>query len=257
LIRVVLVSLLLLTYSLDLLNAFVAVAGVPFIVTLVGLVTIPWNFLRAKGDERGCARELLHFGKWILVSLFCVMIFSRLGIFMLGYYGSPEEVGYFSAAYTFAMVFPVIAGTITTILLPKVAQLSSSEQMRFFVRKSLKFTMPIVIPSVILLFLSQPIIDLAYGLEFLPSVTVFQILVVSFSFAVIINPVSLVIFSMNKPQILAYLNVLQLLLTFSANMILIPTYGAVGAAVSTLLVSLFGTLFIGGYVYSALRIGRM
>lgn len=244
-----LIGLLFLTYKLKLFSALTTVITLPFIAFLIGSLIIPRDFLRAKGDEKEAFHNLFHFSKWILVSTLCVMIFNRLDVLMLGYFKRAEIVGYYSAAYTFAFVFPLITGTITTILLPKVSELSEKGQLREYTKKSLKFTTPIVFPLIILLLMSRPIILFIYGSDYLPSAIIFQILICGFALSIVVNPISLVIYSLNKPEILAYLNIMQLGLNFLGNLFLIPPYSAVGAAIATLLVRIMGTVFIGGYVY--------
>ena len=247
--KLALIGLLFLTYKLNLFSALTTVITLPFIAFLIGSLIIPRDFLRAKGDEKEAFHNLFHFSKWILVSTLCVMIFNRLDVLMLGYFKRAEIVGYYSAAYTFAFVFPLITGTITTILLPKVSELSEKGQLREYTKKSLKFTTPIVFPLIILLLMSRPIILFIYGSDYLPSAIIFQILICGFALSIVVNPISLVIYSLNKPEILAYLNIMQLGLNFLGNLFLIPPYSAVGAAIATLLVRIMGTVFIGGYVY--------
>ncbi|MEW6698732.1 MAG: oligosaccharide flippase family protein, partial [Bacillota bacterium] len=164
-----LIGLLFLTYKLNLLSALTTVIILPFIAFLIGSLIIPKDFLRAKGDENEAFHELFHFSKWILVSTFCVMIFQRLDVLMLTYFKTAEVVGYYSAAYTFAFVFPLITGTITTILLPKVSEISENGHLREYTKKSLKFTTPIIFPLIFLLFISRPVILFIYGYEYLPS----------------------------------------------------------------------------------------
>ena len=249
LIKLTLIVLLFLTYNLNLHSALATVIIIPFIAFLIGSLIVPRDFLKTKGDEKEALHELYHFSKWILVSVFCVMIFNRLDVFMLTYFKTAEVVGYYSAAYTFAFVFPLITGTITTILLPKISKISEKVQLREYIYNSLKFTTPIIFPLIILLFVSRPTILFIYGSAYLPSAIIFQILIVSFALSIIINPISLIIYSLNMPKILAYLNIMQLIFNFLGNLFLIPLYGAVGAAIATLLVRVVGTIFIGGYVY--------
>jgi len=81
-----LIGLLFLTCKLNFLNALTTVITLPFIAFLIGSLIIPKDFLRAKGDESKALHELFHFSKWILISTFCVMIFNRLDVLMLGHF---------------------------------------------------------------------------------------------------------------------------------------------------------------------------
>jgi O-antigen/teichoic acid export membrane protein len=247
--KMTLIGILFLTVKLNLQSALITVIFLPFIAFLIGSLIIPKDFLKVGGNEKEAFHELYHFSKWILVSIFSVMIFQRIDVLMLGYFKPAEDIGLYSAGYTLALLFPLITGTITTVLLPKVSEMSSKEKLREYTKKSLKFTIPIIFPLIILLSISQPLILFIYGARYFASAIIFQILIIGFSLTIIINPISLTIYSLNRPEILAYLNVIQLLLNFLANLFLIPLYSMIGAAIATLLVQVVGTIFIGVYVY--------
>ena len=135
------------------------------------------------------------------------------------------------------------------MLLPKFSGVSSKEQLRKYTVKSLKFTAPIIFPLIILLVASKPIILWLYGVEYLSSVVIFKVLICAFAISVIINPISLAIYSLNKPEVVAYLNIVQLILNFLGNIFLIPLYGAVGAASVTLLIRIVAAFYISRYIY--------
>jgi len=251
--KVTVIGILFYAYKLELFNALITVIILPFIAFLIGSLIIPRDFLKAKGDEKESFWELYHFSKWIFVSVFCFMIFDSLGVLMLGYFKTTDVVGLYSAAYMFAFAFPIITGTITTILLPKVSGLSGIEEIIEYIKKSLKFTIPIIVLLIILLFIAKSLIIIFYGVEYQSSVVIFQILIIGFAISIIINPISLIIYSLNMPEILAYLNIIQLILTFFGNILLIPPYGAVGASITTLLIRIIGGIFISAYVYSIIR----
>lgn len=247
--KFVLIGLLFLIYKLNLLSALTATIILPFIAFIINFLIIPKGFLKAKGDEKGSFKELFRFSKWILISVFCCMMIDRLNVLMLGYFKTPEEVGHYSAAYTFAFIFPLITGTITTVLFPKISAISQKDQLRRYVKKAIKFTAPIIFPIIILLFISRPLILFIYGPEYLSSATVFQIILCGFAFSVIANPIGLAIYSLNKPEVPAYLNILQLILNFVGNLFLIPPFGAIGAASVLLSVKLLAMIYMSVAVY--------
>lgn len=247
--KAILIGILFLAYKLNFFSALITFATLPFMAFLIGSLIVPRGFLKTRGNERESFKELFRFSRWILVSIFCVMLFDRLNVLMLGYFKPLEEVGYYSAANTFAFIFPLITGTMTTILLPKIAGISQKEQLRKYAKKAVKVTLPILFPLGLLVVIAKPAILFIYGAQYLPSAVIFQILISSFSLAIIANPIGLVIYSLNKPEIAAYVNVLQLILVFLGNILVIPLYGAIGAAGVTFLVKLLGTVLIGMYVY--------
>jgi O-antigen/teichoic acid export membrane protein len=247
------IALLCLIYRLNLLSSVATYAILPFIAFIIGAALIPKNFLKVEGDVKTVFFELYHFNKWIVLSVLSVILFSKLDILMLGYFKSPEIVGRYSAAYTLAFIFPLITGSITTVLLPKVSRFNNIRELRSYVKKIVGFTIPVIIPLGIMLILSKYLILHIYGDEYLTSAVIFQILIIGFAFTIIINPISLIIYSINKPRQLTFLNIAQLILNFILNLLLIPSYGAIGAALATLAVNLMGTMFISVYIYRYLR----
>jgi len=247
--KLTLIGLLFLTYKLNLLSALTTVIILPFIAFLIGSLIIPRDFLRAKGDENKALHELFHFSKWILVSTFCVMIFNRLDVLMLGYFKSTEEVGYYSAAFNLAFAVSLVTGSLITVLLPKASTIVGSNALKNYIRKSLKYTSLIVFLMTPILVFSGPLILFLYGSQYRSSIIIFVILFAIRLLGVMTSPLGLVFYTLNKPQLSGYLNVMQLLGNFTGNYLMIPKYGAIGAALSTLIIYGLGSLYVGIYIH--------
>ena len=239
-----LIGLLFLTYKLNLFSALTTVIILPFIAFLIGSLIIPRDFLRAKGDEKEAFHNLFHFSKWILVSTLCVIIFTRLDVLMLGYFKVMEEAGYYSAGYNLGFGFSILLGSFITVLLPEFSKLTEKQQIIKYIKKTLKITSHIAIIFLPILFLAKPLILVIYGTSYLNSAIIFQILFLRFLLVLVFNPTTLVIYSINKPQIGAYGNLLQLIFNVTGNYLVIPVYGAFGAAMVTLITDVVGTCFI-------------
>ncbi|GAG58130.1 unnamed protein product, partial [marine sediment metagenome] len=234
--KLTLVGLLFLTYKLNLFSALTTVIILPFIAFLIGSLIIPRDFLRAKGDENKTFHELFHFSKWVLVSVFCVMIFQRLDVLMLSYFKTTEVVGYYSAAFNLAFAISLVTGSLITVLLPEVSSLVGRNTIQNYIRKSLKYTGLLVCFLVPVLIISGPLILFLYGTQYEGSIIIFTILFAIRLLGVVVSPLGLVFYTLNKPQLAAYLNVLQLSGNFMGNYLMIPVYGAIGAALSTLII---------------------
>lgn len=77
-----------------------------------------------------------------------------------------------------------------------------------------------------------------------------QILLIAFIFALIVNPISLVFYSCKKAHYLTILNWIQLPLHYLGNFLLIPLFGGVGAALSTVVINFLGGVYIIYIIYS-------
>ena len=246
--KFVLIGLLFLTLKLNFSNALITVIILPFIALLIGSLIMPKNFLRAKGNEKEIFKEMFRFSKWIMVSIFCSMIFTRLDVLMLEYFKTSEIVGYYSAAFQLAGLAPLITMALTVVLLPKVSGLNSNEQFKNYIKKVLKYSSLIVLILLPIVLIAKPLIITLYGVQYLNSVNPFRILYLALITSIIFNPIGLVLYAINKPDVSAYANLGQLILTFGANYLLIPLYGAIGAAITVMLAQLLGGGFVFGYV---------
>jgi len=198
-------------------------------------------------------REIFGLSKWIFLSTILVMVETRLDFFMLGHLSTKEEVGYFSAAWNIAYALPLIIVSICAALFPKVSKMSSKEELKTYVNKLLSFS-PLIIPIMIgAIFLSRWVIWLIYGREYLPCVGPLQILVIGYSLILLIVPMSLVLYSLDKAWAIAMVNFLELASHGVANYFLIPSHGASGAAISNLIVKIVTTVGTLGFIYFFLK----
>jgi O-antigen/teichoic acid export membrane protein len=247
--RLIITVLLYLTYNLNLSSALITVITLPFMAFLIGSLIIPRDFLKTEGNEKEVLHQLYHFSKWILVSVFCVMIFQQLDVLMLGSLKSAEEVGYYSAAAQIPSAIILITGSLTTVLLPLTCALTGKHSIIYFVKKSLKYTSLIALAMTPVLIIAGPLMLLVYGNQYENSITVFKILFTIRLLDIIISPLGLIYYIDNRPEIPAFVNLSQLIGNFIGNYLLIPDYGAIGAAFATLIVYAIGGLYVFWYIY--------
>ena len=253
-VRVSVIGLLFLALQLNLFNAFTTVVTIPFIAFSIGSLIIPKDFLKAKGNERESFKELFHFSKWIMISVFCVMIIMRLDILMLGYFKLPQEAGYYAAAHNLALVLLLITGAFTTVLLPEVSKLVTKEEIRHYLKRYISIAGIIAVFLFFpLFFLASPIILTIYGIDYTMSTILFKVLLVCQLIILTFNPIGVFLYSINRPQIATFTNIAQLSFNFAGNYILISTYGAFGAAIVTLFTNVVGISFIGLYLIQYLK----
>ena len=194
--------------------------------------------------------EFIHFintyklGFWIFLSSMAVVIMMRLDIIMLQKMGSSSDVGYYSAAMNLAMIFPLITTSIVTTLLPKMNYYLKDHTIKEYIIKISSNIKYIVCILMIMEILSPYVIQIFFGEKYLKSIPVFQILLIAFIIGILINPISLVMYSINKAHLLTLMNWIQLPLNYFGNIILIPILYSKGAALSTTIVNVFGGICI-------------
>ena len=177
------------------------------------------------------------------------MIILRLDVFMLTSMRTSEDVAFYVGANQLAYLFPIVTGSITQALLPKVTSISSREALGGYVGRVLRVVPWILLVFVPLILLAGPIVRALYGERSVDSIPIFRILLVGFMISVMVNPMSLILYALNRAELLALLNGLQLVLNVSLNLWLIPSLGAEGAAVSSLSIRLLAALYIGYFIH--------
>ncbi len=256
LLRLGVFALLLLAGAFRLGNVILAYVLSPVACFLISWAVIPRDFLKARGDHRGAFWEIFRFSKWVTLSNVATMIILRLDVFMLTSMRSSEDVAFYVGANQLAYVFPIVTGSITQALLPRATALSSADELRGYVRGGLKAIPWALLVFIPLIFLAGPIVEILYGDQYLHSIPIFRILIVGFMISVMVNPLSLLLYTLNRAELLAILNGLQLILNVSMNLWLIPTHGATGAAISSLTIRLLAALFIGYFIKKLVLLER-
>ena len=213
---------------------------VPLLGFVLGIAYTPTSLLRARGEFKKTLLTLVSFGKWIFVIDVAVMLFFRIDVLILGYYVREEVLGFYSVAFQMMFVFTILTSSFINVLLPHVSKFEHMRQIRRYVKSISKVTLGCSLLFLPVLVSVGPIIRLLFGNAYAPAVEIFQIMFFGFLFNFMVEPIYLVVYPVNKPQIIALVCVIKLLLSASANLLLIPYYGAEGAASASVFTHVVG-----------------
>jgi O-antigen/teichoic acid export membrane protein len=174
-------------------------------------------------------------------------------VFFLTRFQGTTATGLYAAAIQLCSVMPIVIGAISTVLLPQVSRYTKRVQFVSYVKK---VTFGAVVLTVVLLpviIWGESVIDLIFGDKYNASFAAFQIMFAGYLVALFANPISLVMYGLNKPAKLTVVNYVQLVVSFGLNLVLIPIWGIEGAATAFLVVNLIGGI---GSIYYSLRLLR-
>lgn len=220
------------TLLININNIIIFYTLINIIAFFVGILISPKGFLEksTKNENKKAFKDIFHFSKWILLSYFASVISSRLDIFLLSRFRGPEEVGIYAAAQQLAQIMPLITGALTTVLLPRVSKMKTKTELKGYLKKVVLGSILIDILLIPLIIFANMIVKIIFGSKFDSSIELFRILLFGFMFAVISGPTSLVLYAKNKPKSLTAISYATLIITVILNFILIPRFGANGAA---------------------------
>lgn len=175
-------------------------------------------------------------------SLIAVSVYETFDSILLGITRSNEEVGYYGAAYKIAVSLAIFASIITSSFFPLLSlkYKEGVEQMKNSADKLSKalliFAWPILIGSFAL---SDSIILAIYGAEYKESIFIFKILILSKICIYFTALFGQIVQAANKQRSHFRITGRGAALNIALNLILIPTFGIIGAAISSLATSIF------------------
>ena len=212
------------------------------ILASVGCIFLVLNGLRIV-MKKSYVQKLLSFSWYLGITKGATSLSGRLDILMLVMLSNATEVGFYSTALRVASVFSILSGSIITVIAPKFASLSSYVQMKKYLMKVAVIITGIIISILIFILVSHPFMTIVFGNKALPSVWVLQLLLISIIFSIATIPLTtLTTYYFQKPHAVTIINIVQLFIIFTANILFIPLYGRIGTAYSLILA--YGCTFL-------------
>lgn len=192
------------------------------------------------------AKKLLSKSYHFFIAGLLIMIYTQIDKIMLGQMTDVATVGIYSAAMTIASLWVFIPYALIESARP-IIMASKNQSGNSYIRKYKQLYCSIIWisigASVVITLFSKPIILIIYGDQFIESIYILIILIWSRIFSLMgsTRAVWLTVENLGKfhaifVSIGAFLNVIF-------NILLIPRYGAVGAAYSTLLAEIVSAFF--------------
>lgn len=178
-------------------------------------------------------------------------LYNSIDTTMLGLFIGDQEVGYYTTAVKLARNVMVLIAAMCTVFSPRAfyyAGLENKSQFLDLTKKSIQIIMGIAIPcGVGLMILAPQFVWLFGGPEFEAAVPAMYVLSINLIFSAINGLLGWqILVTLNKEKLSLYATVQGCVIDIILNRLLIPHYGATGAAVATIMteISVFITCSI-------------
>ncbi|MGQ9707854.1 MAG: flippase [bacterium] len=210
-------------------------------VVVYGLIhpKLDFNFKR----WRETLRQALPIG----LSVIFVTFYYWNGTTLLSKLSGDSAVGVYSAAFRIVWGSLFIPLSFSASVYPFFSRLSVSDPQRFVqvVVRTLRYITALALPiGGFGIVLARPIILLVYGSPYEAAMVPLMILTWWSVFACFSSLLSYYFFAINRPAISTIQSAISLGVNLGANFILIPQYGAVGAALAIVMAELAGFIFL-------------
>ncbi len=182
-------------------------------------------------------RELLVFSAPLVISSAMTFVFSDVDTFMLGYFSSTGDVGVYNTVYPLAHLLVVPMSSFGFIVMPVVSTLherGDRDTMRQLYQITSKWIFLGAFPvfAIVVLFPTHAI-GLTFGPEYVGGDLALVVLAGAFFTHAIAGPNFDLLTSIGRTRLIMYDDTLVAILNIVLNLLLIPRYSFLGAAVAT------------------------
>lgn len=205
-------------------------------VTFVGINAQKdiWNFGRIKEKHAINRKELYLYAFPFIVSMGITTIFQAIDKISLNRYCSYDEVGIYSSAITLVHIFAIVQTTFGAIWAPMVVEYyEKNPQDRSFYSKAFRTMAFIMYVIGISLIFCKDLFVILLGKEYRSAATMIPFLALSPIMMTISDTTMIGITFSKKSYMQIIVSAVACVSNIVGNILLVPVYGGVGAAIST------------------------
>lgn len=200
-------------------------------------------------------KKLLSASKYYIIPSLMVMIFQHSDQIMIKLMIGETETGFYSAAITCigisAFVFTAIIDSARPIILQEKGRNPALYEKRVVQLYSI-ITYVSLAQSIGMTLLAKPLVLLLYGAEYTKTASILAVAVWYVTFGYYGSVRNIWILAENQQKYLAGINVAGAIANVLLNLCLIPVWGAMGAAVASVVTQFFTNVII-GFLFKPLR----
>lgn len=182
-------------------------------------------------------RELLAFSAPLMITAAMLQILSHIDTFFLGYFSSTGTVGIYNVVYPLGQLLTVVLSAFGFMIMPAISSLDADEsagEMRRTYQIAAKWVLLATLPVFLVVALfPEMVLKLTFGGEYVPGALALSVLSVGFFTHAIVGPNGNTLTSVGRTQVIMYDNIAIAVTNVALNLLLIPRYGLLGAAVAT------------------------
>jgi len=181
-------------------------------------------------------KYLLNISIPILLTTSMFHIINWTDTIILGYYNTSRDIGIYNICLKMSMSSSIVLFSINSIAAPKFSELYSAKKFVEFknvIKLSSKMIFWLSLPILLIIGFKADFLLNIFGLEFIEGKRALYVLLFGQFINVLCGSVGYILMMTNKQKILRNIIVVSASLNFALNILLIPIYGILGAAIAT------------------------
>lgn len=212
-----------------------------FVVIFVISTVVVYFFLFNKNFPKSAAHnfsstEILRASFPMALSAISYFLMQSTDVLFISAYDTFESVAYYSIAVKLATVTALALISVNIVIAPKIASIYNDKnfyQLKLILKKATRMNVVISLPIIIiLLFFSEYVLS-TFGSNYILAKNALWILLIAQFFNSITGPSALYLNMTGRQKKLNVILVISLLINVVLNIILVPDFGMLGAAIST------------------------
>lgn len=210
-----------------------------------GLVCAAALLRKDSGEPLNVSYAQLWRFMWPLTAMnLLTVLFQRVDILLLNRLTTPEVVGQYGLAFQVAFVFPLFTSALFTALLPRVSAMKSNAELRQFRAKSFQ-VYPIVLVAAVAGAVVLPVaVQFIFGDKYNAALPILRLLILSYGINLLFNPLGLILYALERPHALTWIQAIKLPLLIGLDLLLVPALGGLGAALGITVIRAAGVVAI-------------
>ncbi|MGH9151690.1 MAG: flippase [Acidimicrobiales bacterium] len=195
--------------------------------------------------DRRVASELLSESLPLAFSGMFGVIYYRLDTILLSVLGRSEAVGYYASAYKISEALNILPGALMISVFPLMSRYARNPvfqaRLRVLYHTTFKYVLVVIAPVVITIcVLAEHIVLIVYSPAYLPAVAALRWIIWA-EIGMFLSPVVYhLLIASGRQRLLIAGAASMAVLNLALNLVLLPRFGAVGAAAATTLTELLG-----------------
>ncbi|MBS3126569.1 flippase [Candidatus Woesearchaeota archaeon] len=236
-----------------------------YLIALLFGLFLCWYFVKIKDSSHTQSdarspfpqfplRTLLAFSIPVTAAALGLTLIRNVNVlFLKSLMGDNILVGYYTAAATLSNVPYLIFSALPLALLPAISRSVAAQETALtkkYITQSVRYLLLLLLPMTLLVAAtSKEIVTLFYSSAYTSAASVLGILIFSSMIMVFVTTLSSIVTGSGKPHIEMIFMFIIAGTVILLNFILIPLLGMIGAALSSLIASLFALIIAAAYIY--------
>ena len=184
------------------------------------------------------------FATQLFFSSLLVMITLRLDYILLGIYRPASDVGLYTIGTQLAMPLTFLTGAVNASLFPRVSAARSPRELRLLAKQAVQMSALACVGAVVYSLFAPQLAPVILGERYRSSVILGHILCLRGCLSLLACPLAVVGYGLGLARSYVFINLLQLMLVASVDLLYIPAYGPIAPALALVINDLVGLLGI-------------